>query len=341
MILFVVDQVAGAEYLLPYLLDSTDSDWMIVASPASGRVLQEYKIPHLCIEDITTFSVRELLQDKKIFAALLSTSISSRLEREFLKELLAHSIPCAQLVDYWSNYKQRFNFAGIVLYPDKIFTLDANAKNEMADEGIPEGCIEVVGQPFLEMQRKILVKWNESKAQNNTLLLITQPVSKYYLNELGYSEFSFLETAFHAWKKLNRDWAGLTVVVHPAEPIEKYQEIAGEYSSEICVQKGRHPEFHNFARVLGMFSLLMMQSTLAEVPTASLQPGATGEDLCFLSRKSYIPKLRTVGEVVTFLTAPASAQAIQPLVELISGSNDRLREQILFLIEKGKNRWKS
>lgn len=338
MILFVCDQVAGAEYIIPSILERNIAPFKyeIVASPVSSVVFARYGVKHQVLECLDRETVGALLDRQAYRGAVLSTSIESLLERTFALELQCRGIPFAQLIDQWSNYKSRFIYNNTLLYPNYILTLDSIAEKEMVAEGIPLHIIKIIGQPYLEFQtiknkKNILIP---KKMLNATrALLISQPISKYYQKTLGYTEYDFLETAFEAWKASGYDWSGLSIAVHPSEDKEKYLYLTDKYSKDIILQKNETKsdselKIWDYTHVLGMFSLLMTQSALLGIPTASLQPNAIGRDFCFLSEKGYIPRLQQAEDCLNFLRG-SDVGAAGDLSNIINGSITRFTNFLL------------
>jgi hypothetical protein len=346
MILFAVDQVAGAEYIFPLLekwrKDEPQLKWKVYASPVSSAFLKKKEIPHEELPSVSTELVEAILNQNQFTRALLSTSQGSVLEREFLKALKSRKIPAFQLVDNWVNFRKRFEHSGepSPIYPDRILTLDEAAKDTMIQEGIPSHLIEIVGQPYFEYQSKIY-RTHPITTQARGTLLVTQPVSRFYEKRLGYDELSFTEAVLEAWKNLRWDWRDLALIVHPAENKEAYRNLLGRYSSEIAWISSENLNLkRDYALVLGMFSSLMVQSVMAGVPCASVQIGGVGEDLCFLSRNHYIPKLTTPQELEDFLRnskkepgKPTSAS--ERFVKTFDGSCLRLEKLLLNQISEG------
>lgn len=308
MILFVVDQVAGAEYIFP-LLDKWkrqgDQEWKVIASSVSANLLRKRSIDCEEIDSVTSSVVENIFSKVRPNKVVLSSTGGSQLEELFLFRAKEKGIPSISFIDTWVNYAKRFEYTSSQnernrFYPEMIFTIDEKAKNEMIAEDIPEELIKVVGQPFYEYclssaegKRQIPVK--------ESVLFLTQPVSRYYDARLGYDEKSFIKSSLDIWERLNRDWSKLYILVHPAEDMESYRELIIPYSSNICILRGDECDLRAYSLVVGMFSSMMIQSILAGINTVSFQPGACGKDLNFFSRHGYMRRFTTVDDFYQFL----------------------------------------
>ncbi len=338
MILFVVDQVAGAEYILPLLCkwsEESYNEWKVVCSPVAASFLGRYEIDCVILNTPTIENVQEIIDQCKPKIAVLSSSSDSLLEEFFLLELKQRSIPSCKFIDTWVNYSKRFEKS----YPDKILTIDQKAKDEMIAENIPEELIEIVGQPYFEFCMS-LGDAKTSKTIEDSVLLITQPVSRYYGVGLGYDEKSFVSTCLDSWQDLNRDFSKLNILVHPTEECRWYQETALKYSADIRILRGDVCDVRAYSLVVGMFSSVMVQSFLAGVSTVSLQPGADGEDMSFLSRHGYVQRFTTRGDFYNYLNDFSDCRdrdlsGVSDLQSSLKGSCMRL-ENFIFLNGKAE-----
>lgn len=339
MILFVVDQIAGAEYIYPLLLNWQQrgkKDWVVCASPVAASFFHSHNIPHNVIYQVNSNNIDELIERISPWRALLSASVDSLLEQTFIRALKKRKILCYQFIDLWVNYSRRFQVIdgkqSYCLYPDKVLTLDEYAAQAMVEEGIPENLIEIIGQPYFEYQHANLKTSVRPKLPNLTLL-ITQPVSRYYGKQLGYDEEGFIRACLSNWQALEQDWRLLHVIVHPAEDKETYEKILKDYSEEIQIVVKEDFNLRNYSLVLGMFSSLMVQSLMAGIPTASVQPGGTDQDQCFLSKCNYIPRLTKLDELYEFLKSfyfnNKSNRAANLFARSFAGSCQRLEALLL------------
>ncbi|MDJ0795535.1 MAG: hypothetical protein QNJ51_01660 [Calothrix sp. MO_167.B12] len=61
-------------------------------------------------------------------------------------------IPSIAVLDYWANYRQRFQLSGDPnaepIFPDTITAIDEVCREGMLADGLPESQIQVVGQPY-------------------------------------------------------------------------------------------------------------------------------------------------------------------------------------------------
>jgi hypothetical protein len=331
MILFVTDQVAGAEYIYPLLksyIAEGISSWTIISSVRSAPFFEAKNIRHQTLENNQTAAARALLNKYKPDHIIASASGNSAIERAFVSAAKVRRIRCTQFVDHWVNLSQRFKVVGPKganwLLPDTILTLDTHSKHAMELDGIPAAIIEVIGQPYFEEKMGHHVPQIDAERPKK-LLLITQPVRKFYGESLGYTEDTFFEIALDSFASVRDSDFSADVLVHPSEDMGYYHKRLTNFLSHIRVYQSRQPPLENYSHALGMFSSVMVHTLLAGVNTASLQPGAVGADMCHLSKFGFISRYEFVEEISDFLNSSDRKQDISNMRAAFSDSLTRLK----------------
>lgn len=324
MIFFALDQVAGAEYVLPFLLDPecrAAVRWRIFAAQPAATVLSRHGIAFDLTPEPDFDATVKLFATERPTGCLASTSSESKLERAFIRAARAAHVPCAQLIDTWVNYLERFRVAGETLYPDYILTLDEAARTRMIEVGIPADLIRIIGQPYLE---HTLAPAPE-RGSHSRVLLLSQPVDRYYQKTLGYDQWDFLAACLEAWERSGGDSGALEVNVHPAEDVAAYQRFLSDRGSVAKARKQSDLAFGEYRHFLGMFTSVLMQGVLHGVATASVQPGALGPDKCVLSEYGMIPRFTDVASLAGYLRRPVAAADASRLKSVVLGSGARLK----------------
>ena len=262
--------------------------------------------------------------------ALLSASANSALEQTMRRRLREQRIPCAQFIDTWVNYTLRFRTeTGEIDFPDKILTLDGNARRDMILEGIPENLICTIGQPYFEACLRSMSGRRNHGLHKKGVLLVTQPVSVHVGKEYGYDEEDFVSGCLEAWKQAGLPWGKLNIVIHPAENPAAYHSLLEQYSRDISIVKNSTLDILEHDLVVGMYSSLLIQAFLADVPVVSFQPGALS-DMCHLSKEGHIRRYTQIDGLSAifdnvFASEPAhSTNFSSPLISQLIGSCDRL-----------------
>ena len=337
MILFVTDQVAGAEYIAPLLgkwKREGRRDWRVLASPASSACLDRNELEHQVLTDPTLELAAESVQRLSPDRAVVSTSVASALERSFVEVLTSRRIPCAQLVDNWVNYSRRFEFtrpdgSTSMLLPHRILTLDESAKQAMVAEGLPAHAIEIIGQPNWEFQWRSELE-RPVEARPGTALLITQPISQFFAKDLGYDELDFVRTFLESWRSFGFAWSMVDILVHPSESDAAYAPVFTALNATPRIVRGPDIRLGEYSLIAGMFSSMLIQGLLERVPTISVQPAAVGADRCFLSEAGFVLRMLSGSDLTDFLAggwaagSESTSDGIRRLESVVDGSLERL-----------------
>lgn len=342
LILFVVDQVGSAEYLLPLLArwrEHPREAWRLLASPRSSAAFSRHGVPH---EPATSANLSQhvaALDEWTPRVGMLSSSGDSELEHVFRSALKQRRIPCFQFVDMWANYALRFHApaqGGPPLHlPDAVLTIDENARHAMISEGIPDSIIRVIGQPYFEAIQARYQARAADRARGNRVLIATQPVSRYHGRRLGYDEHDFLRCCLEALQRSAIGWERVDVAIHPEESRDRHLAELARISNRIDVVDGAGLFIDDYAAVLSMNSSFLVHALLAGVAVASVQPGALADEFCQLAALGMIPRWTEVAQLSEWLdnvdVFQASAAARPPTLmqHALAGSCDRFEHFLL------------
>ena len=311
MILFVTEQYAGAEYLLPLLKrwsETAPRPWGLVAVGASVALWRNRGFAPLVPEGDPLRWLREKWCVLRPDAVLASASAGGRLEKAAIVLAREKRKPSAQFLDMWTGYEARFGKnSKMDLLPDNILAIDDRCMDEARGDGLDKVNFHLAGQPYFEelIARRPL--------PGERILLAGQPVAKYWERRFGYDETDF-------WRVAGRCLGGRPEVLatyHPEEAKGGQQAFAmepGRGSADVA-------DSHT---VLGMYSTQLIVGHLWGRKVASLQPGLLGADPCPLSRWGVIPRLESEFEVNDFLTQPSDPETGAGLCREMAGSLDRL-----------------
>jgi len=221
---------------------------------------------------------------------LIITSASSiKLEHLFILEAKKKDIPTASFVDIWTNYILRFKYKKELIFPDHILAIDNRCKKEMIKDGVPQNLIKIVGQPYLESISKKIPPLGQN------LLLVGQPIKKYFGNSLGYNETDFKKICFKAIRKTD-NYSTLNTM-HPEEIYYK-----AEKNLRTPYRKGRgYMDVADSHTVLGISSMQMIIGYLWGRKVASIQLKPSKIDPSPLSRWGLVPILQNADEVLEFI----------------------------------------
>jgi hypothetical protein len=311
VILFVTEQYAGAEYLLPLLKhwrEVAPTAWSLVATGASVALWRKHGFAPLEPEGDALSWLRKQWKSLDPNAVLASASAASKLERAAVLLARENGKPSAQFLDMWTNYKMRFEVdTDAASFPDFILAIDKRCIEEACSDGLTKANYYLIGQPYFEE----LIERRPPLGRH--VLLAGQPIAKYCGRAFGYDETDF-------WRVAGNCFEGVSAVMATRHP----EEATGGHHAMAMVPGRGCTDVAESHTVLGMYSTQMIIGYLWGRKVASLQPGLRGADPCPLSRWGVIPRLESELEVVDFLAQPGDPNLGDDLRCTVKGSLKRL-----------------
>lgn len=212
-------------------------------------------------------------------------------EAEHLRVAKSSCIPTLGFIDTWYGYRHRFTFDGTVLMPDRLLTIDERMIDEATQEGLPADIMIPVGQPSWENISTL------APSKTKTVLFLDAPVARDYGQKLGYTEIDVWKTVLTAKQRHPMLFEPLLVAPHPSGK--------GWHDAAITKIINYDPKsLQAIDSVIGMFSAPMVHAFLAGRRVISLQPNATGIDMCPLSRHGYIQRASSATDLHNRMSDP-------------------------------------
>jgi hypothetical protein len=374
LVLAAAQETGGANALLPVIRELKSRDGVRVQSLTAGKassVFSDASIEHtrtaLPFEPGCSIEeLRLLCESLAPDVLLLGTAWGSSIDKVLLGLDITKNVPSVSVVDMWSNYLQRFTDTetGQPRLPTKIALMDDVALQQALDAGLPSHVLEVTGQPHLELIRE---RMNLPEVTNHSRILrrewLGEPVgddnakvalfvSERILRDFGpdteyyrgYTEADALKGLLDAAASVEeRLGLKIRVVVklHPEEQIESSPllEVVGRNPGVIVTGTSPWPCLFASDVVVGMTSMLLIESIIAVRPTISYQPGIIGKDTFIGTRANVMPLVSTTYKLVSALeTAIAerpensSKLVSRPLPQFVKkGSAKRIADLVMQL----------
>ena len=162
---------------------------------------------------------------------LTGSSWGADLEKNFIVRATALGIHCATFLDHWTDYRERFMFAGQLLLPSEIWVTDEYAM-QIARTAFPGHPIRMVGNYYLdEITAQVKARSVPASAgrRKKRTLFVSEPLADAAArkhgdkNYFGYSEIdalgSFLDYARTHWVQ---EIEAIRIRRHPSEPPGKF-----------------------------------------------------------------------------------------------------------------------
>lgn len=248
-------------------------------------------------ENLSLAAVSSTLCHSDALLLLTGTSLNPvMLENRFLKAAYEVAIPSVAVLDFWSNYTERFRDrdSGLTCVPDRIAIMDERALADMVVEGFDSSRLIVTGQPAFDDLIQTRMQFTSAQKRDVRALLgirddelfilfASQPLSTLYgtdpANPLypGFSEQAVLRSLVVALERIaDESGKAIALVVRP-HPREDREWLTSVQSPRIRVVISSEDESRNVVMaadlVSGMNSVLLLEACYLGCVTVSLQPG--------------------------------------------------------------------
>lgn len=224
-----------------------------------------------------------------IFTSATSLPFLDMTERYLWEWGKQKDIPTVGVLDQWQNYSLRFSGCSheehLKYIPDNIFVMDALAKKEMIQAGLPEQNIVITGQPAFEVIvnecKKALLKVEGIKKQLNlavseiVVTFIAESFKNNFGDTLGYDEQSTLMFLGETLATFVNLPIFLLVRLHPENVYEEFSWVMNKWPAlrkKIIIDELTPCETVQVSDlVVGMSSILLIEAIIANKIVLSLQ----------------------------------------------------------------------
>lgn len=282
----------------------------------ADRGLAHEEIPESATQD---FIVRQLRQ-LNARLVLTGTSINQfEFEKQFIAAARSLQIPSISVLDFWSNYAQRFSDenGGLVYLPEYIAVMDQLARDEMIAERIDPSRIVITGHPALDCLAKFRMAFEPQQRRSTRrelgvdegdwlVLYASQPPSFVDgADEEGVPPWLDRQRAVKAligaMEALSKEYEKKTVLLirpHPRENIDVYQGVTSELVQIVHRHGGEpHALMMSADAVVGMNTMFLVESAYLNCPTVSIRLEIPLPDSFPPNRSGLIPAVYREGDV--------------------------------------------
>ncbi|MBW2030715.1 MAG: hypothetical protein JRJ03_03195 [Deltaproteobacteria bacterium] len=299
--------------------------YRILASGYSRRAFYERGLRFVDCEGWSRDKMRRWIKETNPSFILASTSIGTDFEHHITRIGAELGIGTAQFLDHWVNAKWRFKDSeGRTLWPDYVLTVTSEDASLLVTEGLPKDRAIVIGQPEWES----FVRHEFKVKDAGHVLLITQPIRKYYGSHLGYDERDFIREVLRVLRSSRYAKRKTVLALHPENSLEELElangsriEVMGGVTSTILEQS---------SLVIGMYSSILIKSALMGIPTVSFQP-VKNRTVAACGLRQFITTVKSREQLSKVIAAPRILEGIGILRAFVEGSSRRLER---FLLER-------
>ncbi len=314
---------AGAMAIAPVIKRLRQEGRVQVVVVGTGYSKDVFSSHEIAFKDDTTYGdfsdvsdlARKILEIEKPKILLTGTSRVRSLEKELTVLGRKKGVRSLAVLDYWSNYWQRFNNPKngnrFQYLPDIIAVMDDLAKKEMISEGFPHDIIITTGNPHFDAIRNLVHEFTDNKmiAIKKILSINIDRTIITFISEtqaedfgtsdgkrgvvgeyLGYTEADSLRGLINAMISVcdQEKQKHFTIIVklHPREERTPYDPSYLPRNLEIkVIKKHNSREIIMISDILvGMSSAMIFESSIMGKTVISYQPNLRGKDMAIGNR---------------------------------------------------------
>ena len=320
-------EAGGAAAIAPVLkelLSESEKHVVVLAQDPARSVFGRLEIPTVDFPAFDPSVVEEL--SRKRFGTrqpdVLLTSAASLAALDMTERLLWQwaaqaRVPSIAVLDQWQNYELRFSGPEpgerLRYQPDWIAVMDEHAREGLLAEGVPPESIVVTGQPafdpllllrrnYREEDRVTLRRALDIPSGRPLLCFVSEAFADHFGESLGFTEHSVLREMILICQTLAKQTGRgihLAVKLHPQNDLKEFrwlQNLTLPPHLRITLHAQERPATDWVMAsdvVIGMSSILLVESILLGKPTVSFQPGARREEGLIATVLGAIPLLKT------------------------------------------------
>jgi len=258
--------------------------------------------------------VREIVlaqQPDGLLTAASSRPTDDMTEKYFWKVGGDCGIPSVAVLDQWQNYAMRFSgpteAERLRYLPTCIAVMDDGVRRDMISEGIPEDRICVTGHPrFAALKeyhnQSIRKKAREKLARlgvdktRQIIVFVSEPARRFFAVEEGYDEAETLNALLKVCEKSsNHGQIEVVLKYHPRNIEEDFLSVFNRGQVPLHMIRNEIEPWEVLIAadlVVGMISILLVDSVLLGIPTLSVQLGSKKVGRCLPEREGAIVGVR-------------------------------------------------
>ncbi len=332
---------------------------LLCGKDAAIEVYNKFKLP--CAEINSLTDIKKILLREKPDWVLTGTSADDESDILFWKFAKELQITSFAILDQWINYLVRFSHYNvedlknrtdipIEHMPDFILTMDNYSKKEMIEVKFPAEKIKVCGHPWLSQFSTKTINKRQASLNPIYIYFASEPIQETY-KELkensywGYDQESVLIELADVLDKVAKKTPiniNLILKLHPknnqilmSNIVDKLNSQFQKININISKQSGIDEIINQKGIVIGLSSMLLLETTISNIPTISFQPGLKREDPFILSRmglkKTVTTQVELEKEIITLLECNLEQESIQ--FEFLENATERTIQEII----KSKN----
>jgi hypothetical protein len=335
-ILFAAGDPGGANAVVPVAAAflARYDEVMALVNPLARAIFAAHNIP---ISDTTEMSSDPLDTIVDRFAPdciVTSTSVGESMDKELIRRF-KDIIPCVGVVDFWSNYSQRFSNPDthdLVYVPNVICVVDELMRDEMIADGFSSNQIVVTGNPHFDHFADAITCAGENARE---ILFISQPLRDQArvpgFVPLPFDEHTALMHLIASVARLGHDYR-ISIRLHPKENPHSFDTYSSEFVS-LATSATLEQAISRAGLIVGMLSPVLIQARAAGKSVLSYEPGLMTGDPLVSNRLGITTRVSSPAELDTAVAMYASGITSETLNDVRSvwpiGATERVLDVVL------------
>ena len=314
-------EAGGAAAIAPVLLELKETaELLVLAKDYAKSIFRDTGLSPIPFPEFSDEAVDRMIADHlgagipdAVFTSATSLPQLDMTERYLWQWARSREVPSVAVVDQWQNYAVRFSGPGpeehLNYLPDRIAAMDRHALRAMIDAGLPEGRVVITGQPAFDKLSRIRDDYtcDERKAfrrqisvtpDSRLVCFVSEAFGRDFGARLGYTEQSVSRDLLSICTRLAAESGlplHLAVKLHPQNCLEEFDWLRRlALPSDLRVtlhwtEQAPIPLVMASDLVVGMSSVLLLESILLGRPTVSYQPATKEKDALIATVLGAIP----------------------------------------------------
>jgi len=293
-ILALAHQIGSGRAIAPVIRALRARGHNVVVA-ASGQAAEAFEREHIAFSEVDVGPesmlqrAMEMIDSVGTAAILTGTSAGVTFEKVVIEIAKHRGIQTISLLDHWSNYLARFEGpSGIDHYfPGSLAVMDETARRDLVEIGYAGNAIAVTGQPafdgiiaFVTKNRAAIREQFGVRGDERLVVFASEPQRRDHGDSLGYDETDALRMLLDSIADLPDPKPRVLIKPHPTESTDALASVAAAYVPRptIIGDADRWELALAADVVVGMTSLIRLESALLGTPAISLQPNLRGVD---------------------------------------------------------------
>ena len=283
--LFIFSDPGGAKPLLAFIKLRPEQINYLVVSDRKYDFFSDFNIP---VASYTSESANEVIKEFEPDYIFTGTSYTSKIELNFILAAKRFNIPSYSFIDHYTNFLNRFELNGTLVYPDTICVLDIKAHTLLM--GFQTTADVVITSNFYHdylkgwkapFSKDFFFTKSGIPTKNKLIVFAPEPLSNVGgVEEYGLDEITVFKDLLKAASSLYSDDISIVFKSHPNQKKNLLENLNLPDSLHVMSGDNLHTNtlLYHADVVVGIFSNILIEATILETKVIRCLIGLNKED---------------------------------------------------------------